>query len=211
MMLYSLKFTLQKVSNAGPVHSLSSLNFSTQGTVSQKSWNFFWSVMGPTVPFYSFTMSRSYKAIKLRNPLGFSYIRNMFKDQLFKTSRMQFDRWLFGTKKFMGFSRKRPHVYKYGYQCQTSFSGIASSLAKTDVMSHWVNLEITFKKQHTLQNPNSILWVIKVPMAYINLQMLQAGVASQNSIWYRGNNDVYNFANATLNSHHLRTFLMQGY
>ena len=87
------------------------------GDCFSKILKLFWSVMGPTVPFYSFTVPRSYKAIKLRNPLGFSYIRNMFKDQLFKTSGMQFDRWLFGTKKFMGFSRKRPHVYKYGYQC----------------------------------------------------------------------------------------------
>ena len=36
------------------------------------------------------------QAIKLRNPLGFSYIRNILKDQLIKTSGLQFSNWLFG-------------------------------------------------------------------------------------------------------------------
>ena len=33
----------------------------------------------------------SFQAIKLRNPLSFSYIKNMLKDQLFKISRLQLD------------------------------------------------------------------------------------------------------------------------
>ena len=49
----------------------------------------------------------SFWAIKLRNPLGFSYIKNMSKDQLFKTSGLQFDNWLFGPGKFSGLSRNR--------------------------------------------------------------------------------------------------------
>jgi len=31
--------------------------------------------------------------MKLRNPLGFSSIKNILKDQLFKTSQLQFDNW----------------------------------------------------------------------------------------------------------------------
>jgi len=40
----------------------------------------------------------------------FFNIKNMFKDQLFKTSRMQFHNWLSGAEMFMGLSRNRPQV-----------------------------------------------------------------------------------------------------
>ena len=33
--------------------------------------------------------------LKLHNPLGFSWAKNILKDQLFKTSGLQFDNWLF--------------------------------------------------------------------------------------------------------------------
>ena len=56
---------------------------------------------------YVFATPR-FSAIKLRNPLGFIYIKNMIKDQLFKTRRLQFDKWLFGPEKFSGLSRNRP-------------------------------------------------------------------------------------------------------
>ena len=46
-------------------------------------------------------------AIKLCNPLGFSYIKNMLKDQLSKKSGLPFGNWLFGTEKFSGLSRNR--------------------------------------------------------------------------------------------------------
>ena len=46
--------------------------------------------------------------MKLRNPLDFSHIKDMLKDQLLKTSGLQFDNWLFGTEKFTGLSRNRP-------------------------------------------------------------------------------------------------------
>ena len=39
---------------------------------------------------------------------GFSYIKITLKDQLFKTSGLQFDNWLFGPEKFSGPSRNRP-------------------------------------------------------------------------------------------------------
>ena len=46
--------------------------------------------------------------MKLRNPLGFSYIKNMLKDQLFKTNELQLYNWLFGPEKFSELSRNRP-------------------------------------------------------------------------------------------------------
>ena len=39
---------------------------------------------------------RGFSAIKLRNLLAFSCIKNMLKGQLLKTSGLQFDNWLFG-------------------------------------------------------------------------------------------------------------------
>jgi len=45
--------------------------------------------------------------IKLRNPVGFSCIKSMLKDQLFELSGLQFDNWLFGPEKFSGHSRNR--------------------------------------------------------------------------------------------------------
>ena len=56
---------------------------------------------------YIFATPR-FQAVKLRNPLSFSYIKNMLKDQLFKISRLQFDNWLFGPENFSGPSRNRP-------------------------------------------------------------------------------------------------------
>ena len=50
----------------------------------------------------------TFQAIKLRNPLSFSYIKNMLKDQLFKIGRLQLDDWLFGPEKFSGLLRNRP-------------------------------------------------------------------------------------------------------
>ena len=43
----------------------------------------------------------------LRNLLGFSYIKNMSEDQLFKITRLQFDNWLFRPEKFPRLSRNR--------------------------------------------------------------------------------------------------------
>ena len=44
------------------------------------------------------------------NPLGFPYNKSMLKDQLFKTSRLKFDNWLFWPEKFSGLYRNRPLV-----------------------------------------------------------------------------------------------------
>ena len=42
------------------------------------------------------------KGLKLCNPLGFSYIKNMLKDQLFKTRGFQLDNWPLGSEMFLG-------------------------------------------------------------------------------------------------------------
>ena len=60
---------------------------------------------------YIFVTSR-FEAIKLRGPLGFSYIKSMFKDQLFKTSGLRFDNWLFGPEKFRDFRETDPKSEK---------------------------------------------------------------------------------------------------
>ena len=57
--------------------------------------------------FYVFGTPRFY-AIKLGNPLGFSCIKNILKDQLFRTSRLKFDNCVFCLEKFSGLSRNRP-------------------------------------------------------------------------------------------------------
>ena len=59
--------------------------------------------------FYIFATPR-FKAIRPRNLLSFSYVKNMLKDHLFKTSGFQFNNWLFGPEKFSGLSRNRPQA-----------------------------------------------------------------------------------------------------
>ena len=61
----------------------------------------------PSIVRGSTNSAPRFYAIKLRNHLGFSYIKNMLKDQLFKPSELQFDNWLFGPEKFSGLSRNR--------------------------------------------------------------------------------------------------------
>ena len=72
------------------------------GAVSQKCRSFSGLFRVP-----QFLATPSFWAIKLRTPLSFSYIKNMLKDQLFKTSGLQFDNWLFGPEQFSGLSRNR--------------------------------------------------------------------------------------------------------
>ena len=76
-----------------------------QWPVSQKSRNF-----GCHNSLYIFATPR-FQAIKLRNPLSFSYIKNTLKDQLLKISRLQFDDWLFGPETFSGLSRNMPQAF----------------------------------------------------------------------------------------------------
>ena len=64
-------------------------------------------ISGSITPFISGFVTPRFKTIKIRNPLGFSDIKNMLKDQLLKTSGLQFDKWVFGPEKFSGFPRKR--------------------------------------------------------------------------------------------------------
>ena len=59
-----------------------------------------------------FATPRLFKAIKLRIPLGCSYIKNVLKDQLFKTSGLQFDNWLFGSESSRDFRGTGPRADK---------------------------------------------------------------------------------------------------
>ena len=46
----------------------------------------------------------------VRDPLGISYIKNMLRYHLSKTSALQFDNRIFGPEKFSGLSRNRPQA-----------------------------------------------------------------------------------------------------
>jgi len=86
---------------------------------------------------YIFTTQR-FKAIKLRNPLGFSYIKKTLRDQLLKTSGLQFDKCLFGPENFSGLSRIRPlgstpYLLIASLPCSESISG---SLVSQLTVSH---------------------------------------------------------------------------
>ena len=61
-----------------------------QGPVSQKSPETFRVYFGCHNILYTFAM-------KLRNPLGFSYTNEILKGQLFQISWSKFEKWLFGT------------------------------------------------------------------------------------------------------------------
>ena len=65
--------------------------------------------------------TQSFKAIKLCNPLGFSYIKKTLRDQLLKASGLQFDKWLLGPENITGLSRNRPLVPDDVLQCIDSF------------------------------------------------------------------------------------------
>ena len=87
-----------------PDSGIHSLNKWDKVPVSQKSHNFSSLFRVPQFPLYLCN------AIKLCNPLDFSYVKNRLKDQLFKTSGLQFDNWLFRPEKFSGLFRNRPLV-----------------------------------------------------------------------------------------------------
>ena len=72
-----------------------------------KSPELFGPFSGASIAFLS-SQGCGSKPLKLCNPLGFSYIKNLLKDQLFKTSGFQFDNLLLGSVKFSGLSRNRP-------------------------------------------------------------------------------------------------------
>ena len=73
---------------------------------------------------YTFGTPR-FSAIKLRNLLGFSCIKNMLKGQLLKTSGSQFDNWLFGREEpFI----KLPPVYSVKLVFPYVVKGIKNNL-----------------------------------------------------------------------------------
>ena len=78
------------------------------GAVPLKSWNFSGLFRVPQFPAIPLRCRRRFYAIKLHNPLGFSYIKKHAKRSGFIISGLQFDNWLFGPRKFPRLSRNRP-------------------------------------------------------------------------------------------------------
>ena len=82
--------------------------FSPLWSVSRRSRNFsgpFWGLKFPLCFRNAEVLSHQ------SNPLGFSYNKNMLKDQLLKTSRLKFDNWLFGPVKVLGTLQKQAPGY----------------------------------------------------------------------------------------------------
>ena len=71
--------------------------------VSQKSRNFSGLFRVPQFPLH--LRNTEVLSHQTSHPLGFSCINTMFKDQLFKRRRLQFDDSIFGLEKFSGLSR----------------------------------------------------------------------------------------------------------
>ena len=59
---------------------------------------------GASIAFLS-SQRRGSKPLKPCHPPGFSFIKNMLKDQLVKISAFQFDNWVLGSEMFLGLSR----------------------------------------------------------------------------------------------------------
>ena len=73
------------------------------GPNSQKSPNF-----SGLFGLLQLPLSLFFRPSNFKNPLSSSYIKNVLKDQLFKTSGLQLDNWLFGPEKLSGLSQNQP-------------------------------------------------------------------------------------------------------
>ena len=71
------------------------------GSVSQRSRKFLGLFRMPQLPLH-LRKAEALITIKLRNPLSFSYIKNTHTAQLFETSGLQLDNWLFGPEQILG-------------------------------------------------------------------------------------------------------------
>ena len=85
------------------------------GLVSQKSRDFFRPIRVPQFPLYLCNaevlrhQTVRFLDIKLHNSSLFSYIKITLKDQLFKTSGLQFVNWLLRARKVLGtFGKEAP-------------------------------------------------------------------------------------------------------
>ena len=81
---------------------------SGQSPVSQKSRNFSGLFRVPQFPLY--LRNAEVVSHQTSQSSSFSYIENTLKDQLFKTSGLQFDNWLFRPQEFSALSRNRPQI-----------------------------------------------------------------------------------------------------
>ena len=101
------------------------------GFCSSKIPKLFGYISGATIPFICSQHQGSKPLMKLRNPLGFSSIKNILKDQLFKTSQLQFDNWLLGPEKCSGLSRNNS-----GHPFIHSLSPLMTVLPRRWVLDH---------------------------------------------------------------------------
>jgi len=83
------------------IYSMCTLSNWGRGLVSQKSRSF----SGAPIPSMSW-QRRDSKPSNWAMLLVFSYINNMLKDQLFKTSGLLLDNWLLGREKFSVFEKQ---------------------------------------------------------------------------------------------------------
>ena len=84
--------------------------FCATGVCFSKVPQLFGSFSGAKIPLIYIYLRNDEVLSHQSNPLGFPYNKSMLKDQLFKTSRLKFDNWLFWPEKFSGLYRNRPLV-----------------------------------------------------------------------------------------------------
>ena len=126
--------------------------FQDQGRVSQKSRNFSSLFRVPQFPLY---LRNAAVLSHPTSPLGFSYIKSMLKDKLFKTGRLKLDNWPFGPEKFSGLWRNRPQpsqVPALLWQGVVA-SGVSGAgflrkkqIEGTQTLEHWI-CRLTWKKR----------------------------------------------------------------
>ena len=76
--------------------------------VSQESRNFSGLFRMPPIPLY--IRNAEVLSHQILPSSCFSYIKSVLKDQLFKTSGLQFGNWLFGPERFSEPSKNRPQI-----------------------------------------------------------------------------------------------------
>ena len=115
-----------------------------------KSLEIFRAYFGCHNSLYIFATPR-FQAIKLRNPLGFSNIKILLKGQLFETSGLLFDKWLFGPEKFSELSRNRPRASSMPVQCSsTSWTFKLSETAQ----KNWENVYTLINSFQSMKRSN---------------------------------------------------------
>lgn len=80
------------------------------------------------------------KAIKLRNPLGFSYINNILKDQLLKTRGLQFEDWFSGPKSSRDLRETTPRPESFGGRVALTSVNSHRNVLVSILLNQWLAL-----------------------------------------------------------------------